>query len=776
MAHLRATCTHPMTEAILAKSRAQRRSPVLHSHLSPALLTPAVAPGTPSDKALLPLGALMLAASMGALAQTPAAETTLSTVTVKESTQVQSKDTLRVKKTTVGKGNQDIKDIPQSVTVFTEKLMNDRNQDDFRDVLRTTAGVTFQAGETGEEDVRLRGFSLGQAGDIYTDGMKDAPLYERDTFNLDRVEVLKGSASMLFGKGSTGGVVNQVNKAPLLIDQHEISYTLGTGSEHRLTGDFNFKTGENAALRLNAMVHNADKYGAKQNKRGIAPTFTWGIGTRDEFSVGLYYLDVQGRPNYNSPWINDNGKIVPTLPSKNYYGLSSDHLNTSSQYATLGHIHRFDDGGELQTRLRHGQYERDLLASVIRFGTPITALGQINANTPLTRSSKGRIGDSTMTQVQSDYTNSFNWGGKKHDILAGIDYYHDDANRNSSYANAAGNSNTNPGLITSVGTPNNGAWAPDTRAPVAYNTFTAQNLGLYVQDTLSLTSTVKLVGGLRYDRFKAAYRNANGTLSDSTSDGLWSPRVGALFQPDERSSYYVSYGSSYNTSGDTYQFGSVSAGGTVSNPGTESLANTPPEKSRNFEVGGKWELFERRALLGVAAFYSEKFNERNTDPDNPGYLLSGKRHAAGMEFNLAGRITPKWEIFWNHTWIPSAKIDKSATVLAANGGGAQVQGDRPGLTPKHSGSIWSTYVVAPQWRVGAGLTYRAAQNPEGSRAMQASGFATADAMVEYTINDKTSVKLNVTNLTNKLYADTLYRGFYGAGATRSVQLTLKSRF
>ena len=161
-----------------------------------------------SDKALLPLGALMLAASMGAAAQGSAPETTMSTVTVKETAEIQGKDTLLLKKTTVGKGKQDIKDIPQSVTVFTEKLMADRNQDDFREVLRTTAGVTFLAGETGEEDVRLRGFSLGQAGDIYIDGMKDAPLIERDTFNHDRVEVLKGSASMLFGKGSTGGVVN----------------------------------------------------------------------------------------------------------------------------------------------------------------------------------------------------------------------------------------------------------------------------------------------------------------------------------------------------------------------------------------------------------------------------------------------------------------------------------------------------------------------------------------------------------------------------------------
>ena len=706
----------------------------------------------------------MLAASVGSWAQTSdAPSATLSTVTVREKAQIQSKDTLQVQQTTIGKGNQALRDIPQSVTVFTERLMADRNQDDFREVLRTTSGVTFQAGETGEEDVRLRGFSLGQAGDIYIDGMKDAPLYERDTFNNDRVEVLKGSASMLFGKGSTGGVVNQVNKAPLLIDQHEAAYTLGSGKEHRLTGDFNFKTGEDAAFRLNAMVHNADNHGAMQKKRGIAPTFSWGVGTRDEFSVGLYYLDIQGRPLYNHPWFQNNGVIVPSLPAKNYYGLNSDYLNSSAQYATLSHIHRFDDNGELKTRLRHGRYERDLWASVIRFGAG-TTIDNINSSTVVTRSPKGRVGVSNLTQLQSDYTNSFQWGGKKHDLIAGIDIYEDDAKRNQNFAGTAS------GMDTTVGTPNNGDWRPDNRGNPTFNTFKARNVGLYAQDTVALTPTLKLVGGLRYDHFKASYYSS-ADLNHARSDGLWSPRIGALYQPDDSASYYISYGTSYNTSGDTYQFSNPNAG-------TEKTANTDAEKSRNFEIGGKFELFEKRASLGVAAFYSEKYNERNTDPDTAAQqqLLSGKRHAAGMEFNLAGRITPAWEIFYNHTWIPSAKIDESNVVLAANGGGAQVKGDRPGLTPKHSGSLWSTYAVTPQVRIGAGLNYRGKQNPEGSRAVVADSFITADAMVEYSVDERTSLKLNVTNLTNKLYADTLYRGFYAPGAARTVQLTLKTRF
>lgn len=718
-----------------------------------------------ADKALIPLGALMLLATCSGWAQTaPTTGAQLPTVTVKGSADIQNKDTLKPATTTIGKGKQALRDIPQSVTVFTERLMTDRNQDDFRDVLRSTAGVTFQAGETGEEDIRLRGFSLGQAGDIYVDGMKDAPLYERDTFNNDSVEVLKGSASMLFGKGSTGGVVNQVNKMPLLMDQHEISYTLGTGQENRLTGDFNFLTGENAAFRLNALVHDEKNYGAKQRKLGIAPTYSWGIGTRDEFSVGLYSLDIEGRPLYNHPWFLNDGKLVPSLPARNYYGLASDKLDTSAQYVTLAHTHRFDDNGELKTRLRHGRYERDLLASAVRFAAGTTQ-DNLSDSTVITRSPKGRLGISELTQLQSDYTNTFNWGGRKHALIAGVDLYHDDAKRDQRY--------TGTGSMpdTTVGTPDDGAVRPTPRGEPTFNTFDASNVGLYAQDTVSVTDTVKLLGGLRYDDFKASYHTPMA-LSNERSDGLWSPRVGIIYQPNDSSSYYASYGTSYNTSGDTYQFGlSV-------NNSTARASNTPPEKSRNFEIGGKFDLWGKRALLSVAAFYSEKYNERNTDPDSAATqeLLSGKRHAAGMEFNLAGRITPKWEVFFNHTWIPSARIDESNVALAAGGGGAQVKGDRPGLTPRHSGSLWTTYAVAPQWRLGAGVNYRGEQNPDGQRSVTAGSFAVVDAMVEYTVNDKTSLKLNVTNLTNKLYADTLYRGFYAPGAARSAQLTVKTRF
>ena len=741
------------------------------------------APTTPNK--LLPLAAMMLAGSLGTTAQVlaqEAPEKTLKTVTVRDTQEsaTAAKDKLLVTRTGIAKGNQALKDIPQTVTVMTEKLMDERNLDDFREILKTTAGVTFMAGETGEEDVRMRGFSLGQAGDIYVDGLRDAPLIERDTFNLDRVEVLKGSASMLFGKGSTGGVVNQVNKQPFLMDQNEINVMAGSGHTRRITGDFNRQTGESSAVRLNVMDHQADNWGAKVDKKGVAGTYRWGVGERDEYALGLYHLETKGRPLYNHPWLINTGSaitsasgsigtLVPTLPAKNYYGLVSDHLRTESSYGTFSHRHRFDQDSELKTTVRHGHYERDLLASAIRF-TNITTLSTLGNSTALTRSPKARRAESDLTQIQSDYTTSFEALGHRHSLIAGVDYSDEKALRNNS---AAAGLPSYTLLGTTVGIPNNGQSITDTRA-VALNHFRARNIGLYAQDTLSLTSAIKVIVGLRMDRFSAQYTDTSGNRNER-NDTLWSPRIGAIWQPADDATYYVSYGTSYNTSGDTYQFalGSFAAGSH-----NARTANTSPEKSRNIEIGSKFELFEKKTLLGIAFFHSQKFNERNTDPDSAAsqMLLSGQRHASGMEFNFAGRITPAWEVFFNHTWIPRARIDVSNQTLSANGTGAQVQGDRSALTPKHSASLWTTWRLHPQWRMGAGLNHRSEQNPEGARHVTAPAFTTVDAMAEFVVTDATLLKLNITNLGNQLYADSLYRGFYMPGASRRVELSLKTLF
>lgn len=687
-----------------------------------------------SVPATLPLGALAAGMGLSLLAapvmaqnepatspttQSTPANPTLPTVGVKAKNVAKpaAKETYQAVTTTIGKGKQELRDIPQSVTVVTEKLMDDRNLTDLKDVLRTTAGVTFLAGETGEEDVRLRGFSLAQAGDLYIDGMRDPSLYERDTFNYDRVEVLRGSASMLFGRGSTGGVVNQVNKQPFLMNQTEIETTAGTGNMYRVTADVNVKTGDTAALRINAMKHEADNHGATVSKQGIAPTYRWGIGTSDEFTASLYHLQYDNNPIYAHPgtvnrvWLSQNGKIKPLAPNNAFYGLDSDYNKGRADYVTLSHLKRLGNGAELKTSIRHGHFERDLLGTVPGF-TGGTTLANFSDATVLTRTtSKGRIAATTATLLQSDYTNKMKLAGIDHSVIAGVDLSWDKGRR--ANTNAQTRSGTGTQLNTTIGNPDDGAVIEDNRGPAAFNFFSSRNLGAYAQDTIALTPQLKLIGGVRYDAFSAHYHNA--TENYDRTDRLWSNRFGALYQPTDWASFHISRGTSFNVSADAYQF-------ELGSPTNRAkTANTPPEKSRNTEVGSKLTLLDQRLSINASLFYSEKFNERNTDPDSAAtqQLLSGKRHAAGVDLDVAGQITDKWESYFSWTWIPDARIDKSNVT-----GNAPGQGDRPGLTPKHSGSLWNTYQLTPQWRLGLGVNHRGSQTPTGSKLIRGDDFTT----------------------------------------------------
>ncbi|MEI2744319.1 MAG: TonB-dependent receptor [Ottowia sp.] len=175
-----------------------------------------------------------------------------------------------------------------------------------------------------------------------------------------------------------------------------------------------------------------------------------------------------------------------------------------------------------------------------------------------------------------------------------------------------------------MGTPNDGAWVTDTRAtPVAYNRFESRSIGAYVQDTVSLTDTVKLVGGLRFDHFKGSYRNADGSLGNAAHRQPVEPARGPALSSPTRPRPTTSPTAPRSTPRAT----PTSTACWSTRPPAAS-AKTPPEKSRNIEIGGKWDLLDKRMLAGVALFYSQKYNERNTDPDTAAAAGVAVRQAA----------------------------------------------------------------------------------------------------------------------------------------------------
>lgn len=730
---------------------------------------------THSSSKLLPLGAMLLAASFATSAHAQA-EKTLSTVTVREKAETaEGKDSLRATETSIGKGKQQLRDIPQSITVVTEKQLDDRNLDTVKDALKQTAGITFQAAEGGEEDIRLRGFALSTTGDIFVDGLRDPAFYDRDTFNLDRVELLRGSASMLFGRGSTGGAVNLVNKVPRLMDENQVDVTVGSHNHRRVVGDFNQQTGENSALRVSAMKTTADNNGAGSSidKQGLAGSYRWGIGERDEFTANLYRLENNNGINYGMPWIKPTSAspasattLLPVSPTR-HYGMASDYNNGTATYATLAHTHRFDGDTELTTRVRQGSFTRDQRASTIR---TTAALDTFGPSTTLTRGTQNKIQDLDTLYVQSDLSSKFTAWGVKHEVLSGVDVAREQKTVYAARTAAQGLGGvdlTKPS--TTVGAPDDGAWVNEaSRVLRVNNQYTATAWGVYAQDLVQVAPHWKLLGGLRYDRLKGNYDSfaapanganaVNGAMSNYQMEvGEWSKRVGAMFQPSERESYHFSAATSFNTSGDAYSLGAGNK-------------DTPPEQSVNLELGAKIDSADKNFSTRYALFQSTKLNERNTDPLQPGVtVLSGRRHAAGLEADITGRLSPRWEVFGSFMWMPVAKID-------VGGQGAEAAGSRPSLTPRVSATLWNTYQINGQWRVGAGLNHRGAQTPNRNPGWEAPAFTTADVMAEYRYDEQLTFKGNVSNLTNKLYADQLYSGHYVPGAGRLVQLTGSYKF
>ena len=739
---------------------------------------------TKKAHALLPVGAL--AAGFGlastSFAQVPSAPaaaasapkteaTTLPTVRARASAEPQGKDAYQATETRIGKGKQDIRDIPQSLTVITEKVMDDRGLTSVKEVLKNTSGITFLAAEGGEEDIKIHGISLQSTGDVFIDGMRDPAFYDRDTFFMDKVEVLRGSAGLLFGRGSTGGAVNQVNKQARLANENQVDVSVGSHNAVRAVGDFNLRTGENAAVRIGTMVNEADSNGAgtKISKAGIGGTVRWGIDEQDEFSLTGFALQNDNGMNFNVRWIRPTAAssasdttLLPVDPNT-YYGMASDFNKGSARYVTFTHTRRIAPGVELLTKVRTADYTRDQRATLWNFGgaalqpggQPVS-LATLSDKTVLTRGLQIKKQDMQTLTAQSDLSAKFKGMGFEHSLQAGVDF----ANEKKQVFASNGSNPAKPN--TTIGTPYDGASInEDVRTFRTGNDYTSKAYGVYFQDLIQLAPAWKVLAGLRYDNLDGKYKQYSAAVPPVTTSYRMkiseiSKRAAVLFQPNEQWSFHLMGATSFNSSGDTYSLSAANE-------------NVPPEQSVNVELGAKWDSADGKLSARAGIFRNTKLHERNTDPLINAVVLSGKRHAAGLDLDLVGRVTAEWEIFANFTWMPVSKIDVAAP-------GAEGQGARPSLTPQYSGSLWTTYQASPKLRFGGGLNARSSQQPFRNPGFYAPKFVTADVMAEYAVQEPLLFKLMVSNVANKRYADALYPTFYVPGTGRVVTVTGSYKF
>ena len=668
---------------------------------------------------------------------------------------------------------QPLRDIPQTINVVNKDLMAAQGAASLADALRNVPGITIGGAEGGQigNNINLRGFTART--DIYIDGFRDRGQYYRDLFDLEQVEVLQGPSSMLFGRGSTGGAINQETKQAQLNNFAIVSGTIGSDGRARATLDDNTKLSETSAVRVNVFGQDLQTTRDVMSNKdaGVAPTLRLGIGQPTEITLSALLQHNNDMPDYGVQ--SFNGHPV-TAGRDSYYGLATDQTNQDIAMLNSVIKHTFDDTLVLRNQTQLNRYATDAVETAGHaLSTTNTVAGVIappafgNANPAylwVELQSHDRNIVDTSIDNQTDLIAKFNTGFIKHELITGIEFGHDTYTNQSMSRTGAG---LPTGYVGFVSLNNPGNAAPTTLTTTVGNLAqsSANTIGIYVNDTLNLNAQWKLISGARWDRFDAQIQNSISLPAHATQDSKFtSLREGLIYQPTEDQSYYVSYGTSFNPLLEQM---------TLTN-GQQSL---PPTTTRSCELGGKWDLLEDRLSVTFAAFNEKQDNVYSAS--NGEYQASGNWLIKGATFSAVGRLTEQLQ-------ISSGYMHLDPKVVNTVDGTA---GSIPGNTPLNTFNLWATYDIDPAWQVGAGAFYMSqrfvadsgisATLPQGNvDRVSVPSYTRWDATLAYH-QPKYDLRLNLLNLTNRQYYDALIQSDGGRsvpGIGRTVLLTGTYRF
>lgn len=750
-----------------------RRTPV-----ATALVALFAAPAAFAQSAVQPTQPVPAAPAPAAANAAESVPQTLREVTVRGSS---ARDDFNPTGSQLSKLPEDLRDVPQSVTIVNRALMDSQGASSLADALRNVPGITIGGAEGGQigNNINLNGFSART--DIYLDGFRDRGQYYRDTFALDQVEVLMGPSSMLFGRGSTGGVINQVTKKPKLQAATEVSGSVTTNGLVRATADVNTPTGDTSAFRISAMAQDGKPSTRDEmsvQDFGIAPSWRFGIGTSTEITLSALLQHNEDMPDYGLPAINGH----PVKVDRNtFYGFNNDHTRQNIVSLNGGIDHKFSPNLRLRNYTAFNYVETNARETAPNAVGSINAAGAFTAltttNLPLSQlyvrqqSHDRSIRDYSIFN-QTELTAKFDTGAVKHTLLTGVEFGHDGYNNQNYYRNGScGSTALNPATGTSgfvACTPVIDPPYQDSPGSVATRTGnlqggSANTVAVYANDSIEFTKQWKAVAGVRYDKYIASISNSinSGNTAGNTAlanadqnTHFTSVRLGGIWQPTEQQSYYVSYGTSFNPSLEQLV-------GTV---GQQSL---DPEKNKAYEAGGKWDLMSGNLSLTSAIFRITKDNARS-QIDATTYALTGKIQVDGFRAGVTGRITPKWQVFAGYTYLDAEIKDGIA---------AGTQGKVPTNTPKHTATAWTSYSILPSWEVGGGAFYMSQRYANNTNTVQVGGFVRWDGMIAYH-QPKYDVRLNLFNIFDKKYYDALIqsdggRSVPGTGRTAMLSFTYR---
>lgn len=647
---------------------------------------------------------------------------------------------------------------PQSITVVSSQVMEAQGTTSLEDALRNVPGITLNAGEGAArgDTVNLRGFSAFN--DFFLDGIRDAAVYTRDDFDTQSVEVLEGPSAVLFGRGSTGGAINQVSKAPLLRPFDVVTAQLGSNDLYRATADLDTPIAPTAAVRLNLMGQSAgvaDRDLVRNRRWGVAPAVSFGIGQRD--SLTLAYLHQQQDDNLDTGIPFLDGRPAP-VPRDAFFGLASDRGTTDDDIFTARYRHELSESVTIADTLRYARYEFDYQFAAPNYGDDVPTPQTPPADILVGRDSPDSSGVETNLDDQLDLSARFDTGPVAHTLVAGMEVARQTADIDR-YENPF---NTDNDWIAQTPLLDPDPYEARPPEPVASQQRTvAPSGGVYVIDTFGLLPHLDLSAGLRYDQFSATYRNlslqSDSLLRLHELNRLASPRAALIFEPTPRQTYYLSFGTSFDPSAEALTL-------------TTKTADLGPVKAKSYEAGAKSTWLNGGLLLSGAVFRTEVDNAQTNDPDNPTItVLNGNERVDGIEVQASGHLTRRWEVLSGYTYLDG--------VTLASGTAAYVGKAMPNVA-HDSLNLWSEYDLSARWEIGGGGNWLSRRFADEAETTSVPGYVVWNAMISYRATPRLRLQLNAYNLFDRLYYDGIYytsvsENHVIPGAGRSVALTLR---
>lgn len=697
---------------------------------------------------------------------------------------------------------------PQSISVVTKSAIDDSGYTDLKQILDAQPGITLGTGENGNsfgDRYIIRGQEARS--DVFVDGLRDPGMTTRESFAIEQLEISRGPNSSFAGRGTAGGAINAITKQPTTAYNFTRFATgFGTDRHTRISADVNYSFGERFALRGNALYgyeEVPDRGPADRERKGLALSGLYAPNDSTQLIVDYFGMRAADRPDLGGYLV---GTVPNRLPAQNVpvYSQANDFAKSDVDTATVRFNYSFAPGLQLISRTRYGSTDNGYAATGAAAQTRYDgATGTLLVGAASPDGGHSGWQDVKYFAHQSNLRWDHELAGRKHEFIFGIEYT-DHNVVSAAGAGSAGYLTTTTGVFnckttTGIGANNAFCFMPEGQllsgrlvdpTTVTGRIYGARNLrqqdwqvdtwALSVMDTVDLTDKLSLFSGLRADRFDLDLGRFSQTTGLETarydySDTLLNGHLGLTWQLTPQGMVYISGASAEDINGGEPDSGTNSGyGGLVLYSG--QAAGAEPERSVNFEVGTKWNLFNEQLLLTAAAFRVTKSDVmEGANYDVVGTFNTGKNRVQGVEFGAVGMITPQLSGQIGVTLMKS-KVLESATPANV--------GHELSNFADQSFSAQLRYAFSEDFSLGGAIKYEsgkgggqpdtAAVYTAGVVGQPVPSYTVVDLFAEYRVNRNLELHLNVNNVADREYYTSVYRAgfFMYKGDARTVRLTL----